>query len=587
MPRRAGKIKRGVSTAVRAELRPAMAGIRPTRFVRRGHRSDGAGSMRIWVEDHPEERWHRTAATLIAIAAAAIVFAGPTLGGAQTPSRQWGALTPGPHAVGFRLAGEYDRSRRVAPPTDFEGKPNAGPLAMPMQVAIWYPATRPRPARPMQYGELAGLAAKRTDLTPVSATDRRSAISNMRAFSGFAFGRQLPESSYRVVDTTSTAAFRDAPPVNRRFPVVLAATDGSIAAATVLFEYLASHGMVVVATPSRASYASIQVSRPGVVVEARVRDLEYVLERASRMPNVDTARIAVLGVNFDGMAALAFQMKNMVARAIVSLDGWEGKRNSVATVQAGLHYAPRRVRVPYLLVEQDEQPTPPALTLDRTIFDALRYSDRQWLVLSGMSHAYLVGNPLVHPDVPAEKRQRYELLVRGVHRFLDAALAPSTKPLASLVTAEAGNDGRSALVRDIVRVDARPAVPDDAELERLIMVDKAVDKVTAILRTARQDDSTFVLFPQGTMALYAFRFTRMNDLPFAIRLLELNAEAYPRSWSAADALGNGYRESGDSARAVVAYTRALTLLESSGGDPAEVARTRQTIEAKLAGLRRH
>ena len=505
---------------------------------------------------------------------------------AQPALRQWGALTPGPFAVGFRLAGDHDRSRRVAPPADFEGKPNAGPLTMSMQVGIWYPATRPRAAKAMQYGELAAISSKRTDLAPPTAAERRTAVENMRAFARFAFGRELPESLFRIVDTTSTAAFRDAHAVaGRRFPLLLVAPDGSLAAATVLFEYLASRGIVVMVTPSRSSYGTIQVSRPAAVIEARVRDLEYLLDRAHRQPDVDTTRIAILGVNFDGMAALAFQMKNMAARAIVSLDGWEGKRNSIATLQASVHYDPRRLRVPYLVVEQDEQLPPGPLTLDRTIFDAFRYSDRQWLVMNAMSHAYLIGNPLVYPDVPAERRQAYELLVRGIHRFLDAALGERPKPLATLATAEGSSDGRSALVKEVVRVDAHPAVPDDAELERLIMVDKAVDKVTSILRGARRGDSAFVLFPQGTMALYAFRFSRQNDRPFALRLLELNAEAYPQSWSAADALGNGYRDSGDTTRAIEVYTRAVALLDAAPAS-AESARTRQAVEEKIARLRR-
>jgi Flp pilus assembly protein TadD len=145
-------------------------------------------------------------------------------------------------------------------------------------------------------------------------------------------------------------------------------------------------------------------------------------------------------------------------------------------------------------------------------------------------------------------------------------------------------------VRDVVRHEALPAVPDDVELERLIMVDRAADKVAAILRRARSTDSTFVLFPQGTMALYAFRFTRQNNLPFAVRLLELNAEAYPRSWGAADALGNGYRDSGDTTRAVAAYTRAIELLgqiptATDANAAGEVAKARQGVEDKLAKLR--
>lgn len=504
---------------------------------------------------------------------------------AVAPSVQWGSLAPGRYAVGFRLAGDYDRSRRVAPPADFEGRPNAGALPMPIQVAIWYPAVASRSATRMEYGTFAALGTKRTDFTPVTAENRASSMSNMRAFAGFAFGRQIADDVIRAIDTTRTAAVLEATPAGGRFPVVLAATDGSIAAASVLFEYLASHGIVVMATPSHLSYASIQVSRPGKVIEARVRDLEYLLDRTYRLPFADTTRLAVLGINFDGMAAVAFQMKNMAGGAVVSLDGWEGKPNGSEALRASMHYDPRRLRVPYLVVEQDEPQSSPAPALDRAVFDDLRYSDRQWLVLNAMSHAYLIGNPLAYPDVPADKRTAYELLVRSTHRFLSAALAESPRALSTVVTAEGAGDARPPSVKEIVRLEAAPAVPDDAELERLIMVDRAVDKVAGLLRQARRTDSSFVLFPQNTMALYAFRFARQNDRPFANRLLELNAEAFPRSWSAADALGDGYRDAGDTTRAIAAYTRAVTLLaQSPAGSDADVTRARQTIEQKLARL---
>jgi hypothetical protein len=158
--------------------------------------------------------------------------------------------------------------------------------------------------------------------------------------------------------------------------------------------------------------------------------------------------------------------------------------------------------------------------------------------------------------------------------------------LTTLATAEGGSDGRTAQVKEIIERDALPAVPDDAELERLIMVDRAADEVAEILRLARRTDSTFVLFPQGTMALYAFRFARQNDRAFSNRLLELNVEAFPRSWRAADALGDGYREAADTTRAIAAYSRAVTLLgQAPPGAESDVARARQAVEEKIARLR--
>jgi len=63
------------------------------------------------------------------------------------------------------------------------------------------------------------------------------------------------------------------------------------------------------------------------------------------------------------------------------------------------------------------------------------------------------------------------------------------------------------------------------------LVDRAVDKVASILRDGRRTDSTLTLFSQQTMGLYAFR-ARQNDLSYSIRLLDLSAEAFPRSWRA-------------------------------------------------------
>ena len=467
----------------------------------------------------------------------------------------WRSLTAGRYDVGFRFVPHSDASRRVGPPVDFEGRPAVGSLALPTPFAVWYPARSTPNATHMQYGTFAALGVKRTDMTPVTAVQRRAAIERMRAFAGFAFGREISEEAMRAVDTTSTAAISNATPADGRFPVVLAATDGSIAAATVLFEYLASHGIVVFAMPSAMSYATLQVGKPNAVVEARVRDLELLLDESRHFTFVDTTRIAVLGVNFDGMAALSFQMKNMAARAVVSLDGWEGKQNGAATIASGLHYDPRRMRVPYLVVLQDENGTPPALRLDRTLFDAFRYASRQWLVLPRMTHAYLIGNPLVYPGVPDDQRASYERIVRGIHGFLDDALHPAPETPRAIVTDGAATD--SNLVRTFVMVAASSAVPDDAELERLIMVERDIDKVRDILRRSRRSDSTFAPFSEETISLYAFRFSRQGDIPFATRLLELNAEAFPGSWRAAMALGDRYRDLGDSARAVETYRRAL------------------------------
>ena len=86
---------------------------------------------------------------------------------------------------------------------------------------------------------------------------------------------------------------------------------------------------------------------------------------AERLGLGDVSRLGLIGVNFDGMAALNFEMRNMRADALISLDGYEGKQSGTAMLRASPYFEPLRMRVPYLIFVQDEREPSPALLHDR------------------------------------------------------------------------------------------------------------------------------------------------------------------------------------------------------------------------------
>jgi hypothetical protein len=83
--------------------------------------------------------------------------------------------------------------------------------------------------------------------------------------------------------------------------------------------------------------------RAGIALETQTRNLEFLFAFA-RLEPLSTTHGSASSVNFDGMAALVFQMRNMTAQAVVSVDGYEAKAGNVAT-QAFPFFDPVRMRV--------------------------------------------------------------------------------------------------------------------------------------------------------------------------------------------------------------------------------------------------
>ncbi|BCS30927.1 hypothetical protein TBR22_A01280 [Luteitalea sp. TBR-22] len=400
------------------------------------------------------------------------------------------AATKGPFDVGFRVEAVRDRSRTLGPATDFEGRRHLESREWPVQVSVWYPSHR-AVGPVMSDGEYRAWHGVRETLGTPGAPERGQAASDLLSLMTAADIPGGPEDARLAMDARGVAV-ADAPPAPGPHPLVVGGL-GSAGIAWPLAERLASHGYVVATAATLGRTASDEATRPQVALETRARTLEFVIAHVLSTREVDAERIGLVGVNFDGAAALLSQSRMMRARAVVSIDGREGKPGGGDLLDKATGFDVVRLRVPYMTVQWDE-PTLPAL--DAALFERMVYAPRDWLIFRGLRHAHLVGNVASVPTLPGAQRQAIGRMHALVQSFLDThvrGIVASPPPI------------EPALLAATRHLDALPAAPTREELEELLWNTGDVLRGLEIVRQAQARQPGLVLLDAATARLYAFR----------------------------------------------------------------------------------
>lgn len=120
-----------------------------------------------------------------------------------------------------------------------------------------------------------------------------------------------------------TQAYMTIEPAKGKFPAILYAP--SYQASSIenfaLCEYLASHGYIVISSPSRGTENRLLEGGTEKDMETQARDIEFLLLQLLKRETVDLNKIATIGFSFGGLSNVLAQMRNKYIKAIVSLDG--------------------------------------------------------------------------------------------------------------------------------------------------------------------------------------------------------------------------------------------------------------------------
>lgn len=382
--------------------------------------------------------------TLLCVAAApacSYAQAGIVTAGSGAPSGPplWGNLHAGSHEVGFRTLFLYDRSRTWKPTRTYHGTFSPDLAGRPIQVNVWYPALADRSAKKMAFADY-------VDQTAPDAFGKLNEI--MRRRNRDDAMAAVPPGEIPALQSAEMNAHRDALSVPGRFPAVLyfGGLNAQINANAILAEYLASYGYVI-ASISLIGPSDEQTfqSRTADDLEASVRDMEFAWSVLQDAPDVDKAKLAVMGHSVGAIEAVILGLRYANVSTVIGLDGTYGFPGLSAVVTHAYGYAAGKMRSPFLDLRraQGAQGNEP---LDFTVVESFRHSDRTLIAIEKMHHSdftsfAMIGAQFRVPlptDYPLNGwnretgRDGYERACRIVLAFLGAKLKSESEAMAAI-----------------------------------------------------------------------------------------------------------------------------------------------------------
>jgi len=335
-------------------------------------------------------------------------------------------LKPGKYDVGFTHYVAFDSSRTYNRTFDWNGKY----IPRPIPISIWYPS--------VQSAEQ-GLMSILDYLVILKEEEEWEYLPNEQILNWFYY-QNNQENQLRLEEKTQ--AHKDAEPLLGQFPAIIYAP--SYQASSIenfaLFEFLASHGFVITSSPSRGH--ETRFLKGGIVedMETQARDIEFLIQKISGKPYVDTKKIASMGFSFGGLSNVLAQMRNDNIRAIVSLDG--SVKYQYEKLKKSAFYSIEQMDVPFIHFSQKNIPDSvlkedkidPKLDYRFEFYNNLINSEAYSFKFHDLTHSYFssLGVLFEKRDPRQDKsdieiKESYKLMCTYTLNFLNAFLNEDAK----------------------------------------------------------------------------------------------------------------------------------------------------------------
>ena len=282
---------------------------------------------------------------------------------------------PGPYPIGLQVVDQYERSRAQAASHVSLPNPSQGDDDRPLQTLIWYPSVR-KTGKPMTVGDYIQLADTEIHFdAPLPAQNRWHSL--LKNSSGIPLW-----------------AVRGARPANGHYPVLIyAPSDSSVSWENAdLCEYLASHGYVVIASPSMGvSTRDMTDDLDGI--NAQARDISFLITFAASLPDTDLSKVAVVSWSWGGISSLFAAARDPRIDALVEMDGSMRYYPGLVKMAGDVH--PERMTIPLLFFMRADpslealakDDAPAADKLGPNVLNAWVHGDLITVTMLGMAHS--------------------------------------------------------------------------------------------------------------------------------------------------------------------------------------------------------
>lgn len=467
------------------------------------------------------------------------------------------ALTKGSMSVGFQHYLSTDSTRTYKRIADWKTKS----LLRPIPISLWYPAKErsgnSKPVKVLGYFEI------------LKEEEEWEYLPNEQLLNWFYYPNSAVNQNHLQEQATAYAQLE---PADGRFPIVVYAP--SYQASSVenfaLCEFLASHGYIVISSPSRGTENRLLEGGTEKDMETQARDVEFLIKEAGKLQNADFNRIAALGFSFGGMANMLVQMRNKNIKAVISLDGSE--RYQYTTLKKSPFFNLEKMDIPYIHLAQKDIPEQvlkednlnAELNHKFELYDSIFNSDAFQLKFHNLTHSHFSTLGVLFE--PRDERQdksdseimeSYRLVSAYTLNFLNAFLKDDMKAVHFLENEPWDNGVEKGLMtRQFKKKKNLPmSFQDFNELAAIQKYENLNELYTSIL-----EKNPMIELPEGNLNNLGLQLVfNPQTTNQGINVFLFATKIYPNSANLFDSLAEAYLFQGNKDKAIENFKKSLKL----------------------------
>lgn len=466
-------------------------------------------------------------------------------------------LNFGNYNVGFKHYIIADSTRTYSRVYDY----NNQKIPRPIPVSIWYPSTqdisRKKQLKILDYLEI------------LKEEEEWEHLPNEQILNWFYYTNTTKNKEHL---TEVTKAYDKLKFENSKFPVIIYAP--SYQASSIenfaLCEYLASHGYIIISSPSRGTETRWFSKNSVKEMETQARDVEFLINEVSKFPIANSNKIATIGFSFGGLGNVIAQNRNNKIDAIVSLDGTD--RYLYKFLKGSPYFEPKKIDVPYIHMAQKDIPEKvlkednidSQLNSRFKLFDSITNSNAYRLKFQNLSHSYFstLGVLFQQRDKRQDKSdfeimESYKLVSVYTLNFLEAYLKNDKNSLKFIKNDPLDNGIEKKL---LTHQSKKAAIQNFTfqDFNELALKQEYNNLYDLYITTKKKNP--IMEIPEGNLNTLGLQLIfNPNTSEKGIKVLLLATKLYPNSANLFDSLAEAYLFIGNNEKAIANFEKSLKL----------------------------
>lgn len=484
----------------------------------------------------------------------------------------WDNIKPGIYHVGFKRIYSLDSSRTYA--LRFLPKINEDTALYhrPMVINIWYP-TNDSTSECMNYEEYYNFNTQDTlwHNFLIRVKEFNIQVTKDNSFTK-PKGKNIDQLMlFNTLLKTPTSIHKNATHTIHKHPLILyyPGMGGTVEESSLLCEYLASHGYVVISSLYQPEHRKHLYSDWDL--DRSMKDRDFMISSLRNEHYIDFSGIGLLGFSFGAQSGLYYEgCEHYPIKAVVVLD---------SRLEYSFNCHPLEFKnLPDTLLKKKIKIKAPMLCFSESgatyeLFDSLLYCDRYYARVPFLEHYNFTSQSAISQflNYTADttlcllktKWELYKAICLNTLNFYNASFKQTPASFKLKLNGNCNDQNHEMQIAYETRKKGQsresscsiPNITLPIQLIRFIQQKSYsyVEKNYPDLLSNQQ------LLSEEINNRYGYYLMEARSLAEALKIFEWNAKLFPNSWNAFDSLGDVYAKNNNREKALVAYRKSLEL----------------------------